>query len=769
MANIFERVFKREPKEKLEESRITEETKVESIAVNTVMTTSQKIAFSSDDMSTADEAKTITLYRHMDNDAIISAALDLYADNATQVNHKTGHVVAVESSDPKFAEEINDFLHNIVKIDTEAWQYVRDVARDGKIFLDTKAYDDGREWSFSPIEEPATIKPLIHARDEVKYYVVVPENQKNDETLNIGPLAYGYQRTEETSSSGSYQVFPSSRFISGFNTRQIRGKMVISTEGQYGDPKLEELKIKSGRSILASVVQTWQTLSALEDALFINRLTKSTEFKIVEIDVSDSNNKQAEQIINAVKNAFRSSETIDETTNRYKNRQSPIPVNDFIYVPRKGEKGQVTVTPVGGDVGQIDTSDIDYYRNKLFAGLGVLKAYLGFEETTPGGLGDGTMTKLDERLGRRVVRLQQVLKYIVTQIIEYYWKYSLVSRQNEEIPDYKIVLGKVSTKEEEENRNRLSESINLASSFINLARDDFFEGMVNREKLFNYVFKDIIGLDVDSFNNEPDKDNIAVRAHKIGESKSKPEWVNGKGNFLQEKFEKLLGEKELLELKDLIDNYEIFLEKEDKTLVPLHEAFRKAIYKSVFSEATYQQLKDMSKSKDPARLKKSKKLTAKYTGINDDDQVTFKVTAEDPKKNAAEGKPTSYSVKVALKDLEYLLEYSEEDEDKIKDGELVRLALQGDVAVSCSCPAAKYWGQQYKGTQQDYSIDKNEIPPKRNLPTQVICKHTILALTVLPFWHSTLVRDYRKLGKLPSSNIKKQKKKKTGAVENEKI
>jgi hypothetical protein len=50
-----------------------------------------------------EEEKKIALYRQMENDAVISAALDLYADNATQVNPKTGHAIYVECKDAEVA------------------------------------------------------------------------------------------------------------------------------------------------------------------------------------------------------------------------------------------------------------------------------------------------------------------------------------------------------------------------------------------------------------------------------------------------------------------------------------------------------------------------------------------------------------------------------------------------------------------------------------------------------------------------------------------
>lgn len=765
MANPLTNIFKRKKIEEVVQP-LPQKEEVMNIAN---LYTNNKVLINGTDVATTDETKLINLYRQMENDAIISAALDLYADNATQINQKTGHVVAVESPDKGFQDEVNEFLWKIVKIDSEAWQIVRDIARDGKVYLDTKAFNNGREWSFVPVENPALVKTLIYGQDQIKYFVISPEIEEKDDNIVSQSFRLMYNKAQ---SPTEYKVEPYDRFIAGFNTREIVGKMAIVSESNIdGQDITEELKVKSGRSILAAVVQTWQTLSSLEDSLYINRLTKSTEFKIVQVDVSDSNNKQAEQIINAVKDAFKNSESIDQLSNRYQNRQSPIPVNDFIYVPIKGTKGTVTVTPVGGEVGTINMGDIDYFRNKLFAGLGVLKAYLGFEETTPGGLGDATLTKLDERLGRRILRLQQVLKGIVYDIIEYYWKHSTVSRAKELLPDFNIILGKVSTKEEEESRARLKDSIDIADSIIRIATDDIFAEFVSNQRLFKYIFEDVIGIDTKSFDNNPVEDEIHLRLKEIKDKlltetydhteSTKYKTYQKQDKFITGRLEKLLGKEALRQLNNMVKEYDIVLEDKDGKLRNLHEVMHLVNFKRAFTEKTYTQLKDMSKKKDPSRLKKSKKLTAKYTGLDEDDNITFQVTAEDPAKNKAEGKPTSYKVKIALRDLEYLVKANAEDEANITDKDVTQMAIQGDVSVSCECPAAKYWGQQFHGTEDDYSLDKNAIPPKRNIPTQALCKHTILALTVMPFWQNTIVRDLRKKGlfdELSSKAVKKDKK-----------
>ena len=179
MANPLTNIFKRKKIEEVVQP-LPQKEEVMNIAN---LYTNNKVLINGTDVATTDETKLINLYRQMENDAIISAALDLYADNATQINQKTGHVVAVESPDKGFQDEVNEFLWKIVKIDSEAWQIVRDIARDGKIYLDTKAFNNGREWSFVPVENPALVKTLIYGQDQIKYFVISPEIEEKDDNI----------------------------------------------------------------------------------------------------------------------------------------------------------------------------------------------------------------------------------------------------------------------------------------------------------------------------------------------------------------------------------------------------------------------------------------------------------------------------------------------------------------------------------------------------------------------------------------------------------
>jgi len=341
-------------------------------------------------------------------------------------------------------------------------------------------------------------------------------------------------------------------------------------------------------------------------------------------------------------------------------------------------------------------------------------------------------------------------------MIEFYWRYSSTSmtRTLDNIPKYKVVLGKISTKEEDENTKRLESNLGIASTLVGMLKDPDFVKYVDKEKLFKYIFEDVVGLDTTMFSSQPTSEDISLKVHKLKESIKR---IGESTGFLPEGSIDLLSHLKETDVKQIFEEYNIFLDT-GEDIIPFNVAININRYKKdLLVEATYKQLKDMSKSRDPERLKKSKNLTAKYTGIDDDLNITFQVTAEDPEDNRAKGRPTSYTTKVGLKDLMTVIKASREEDSTPNDKDLVMAAIQGDIDVSCECPAFKYWGSEYNGTKGDYSLTKNDIPPTRNVPTQVICKHTVLTLTVLPFWYNTIVRDLRNKGILPSSEVKNKK------------
>lgn len=144
--------------------------------------------------------------------------------------------------------------------------------------------------------------------------------------------------------------------------------------------------------------------------------------------------------------------------------------------------------------------------------------------------------------------------------------------------------------------------------------------------------------------------------------------------------------------------------------------------------------KDLMSDVDTWTKDKSKLVRhATYLGITEDYTVFFRVPS------VTANPPTSYVVKVGLVDYKDIAE----DED-IDTREKVRLAIAGDLKISCTCPAYLYFGYKYILTQLDTNEaeDEHRFPKIRNPRLQgVMCKHCYTALKSFPFNWTRIAKD----------------------------
>lgn len=134
-------------------------------------------------------------------------------------------------------------------------------------------------------------------------------------------------------------------------------------------------------------------------------------------------------------------------------------------------------------------------------------------------------------------------------------------------------------------------------------------------------------------------------------------------------------------------------------------------------------------TKDKSRLVRK----ARYLGITEDYTVFFRVPSVTAKPS------TNYTVKIKLVD------YPDIEEDKdLTVKEKVRLAIAGDLQISCTCPAYTYFGYKYILTQ----LDTNEANPEHRFPKiknpklqGVMCKHCYVAISAFPFNWTSIAKD----------------------------
>lgn len=136
-------------------------------------------------------------------------------------------------------------------------------------------------------------------------------------------------------------------------------------------------------------------------------------------------------------------------------------------------------------------------------------------------------------------------------------------------------------------------------------------------------------------------------------------------------------------------------------------------------------------TKDKARLVRK----AVYLGITEDYTVFFRVPSVTARPS------TNYTVKISLVD------YPDIEEDKdLSVEEKVRLAIAGDLKISCTCPAYLYFGYKYIMTQ----LDSNESDAEHRFPkirnpklNGVMCKHCYIAMQAFPLNWSSIAKDIK--------------------------
>lgn len=103
-----------------------------------------------------------------------------------------------------------------------------------------------------------------------------------------------------------------------------------------------------------------------------------------------------------------------------------------------------------------------------------------------------------------------------------------------------------------------------------------------------------------------------------------------------------------------------------------------------------------------------------------------------------------YSVDIQLPDYSILSKLKGTDEDKL------RLAMEGDVKIYCSCPDFSYGGYKYIADKLDYGTRKEKRPPVNRNPSMKgsICKHLNFLLPILVNFVPDMISSIEKSKKM---------------------
>jgi hypothetical protein len=350
----------------------------------------------------------------------ITAALNIIADEAciTGMNNEIFDIVIEkmdggELSDLDEAEVaamttiLNQFFFKTLNISEMAWSWVRNLAKYGDWFVEPVFGEKGII-DVEPIYDLQNVSK-IDDKTGLPYYFYMPDATNQDIPNYIA---------KDFSSSMIWQPAVMQHF-----TPTRPSDYLVLFDGELIHFKLEDKPqfFPYGTSHLEAIRQTWELLRRMEDAIWVYRIVRAPERKIYYIYTGKLPTFQALEYVNLIRNSLKrspNSNTIDFTMSQFKDIESidkrfrHVSVDEDLWIPVSagGESTKVDTLPGANNFS--DVGDVEYFRQKLYTGLRIPKAYLSLEENT----NRATLQQQDVHFARIIHRFQAAISKGLEQL-----------------------------------------------------------------------------------------------------------------------------------------------------------------------------------------------------------------------------------------------------------------------------------------------------------------------------------------------------------------
>lgn len=427
----------------------------------------------------SDRQERYAQFEDMLKDATIAAAIEMYADDSTQYDYRTGRVIWAESDDADIAKACNRLI-DVLGINEKAWSHIYALCAYGDVYL--RLYRKGDQSDYAQMFETQANQTTLRVKKEdssrpIEEYIEYVDDPATMYDLQERDKTSGFIRmiqTNDPDKQNSYTSLVSKTFnVGDVNLYDRKSFVHICLAGNITrNPELIALsdgksttvyKVKTGKSILADAYEPAQTVKLLEDSLMLNRVTKSALVRILQIEVGNMPKSEMEALLRRIKGMIEQKMAYNATSGYVSSYNSPGPVENIIYVPTKEGKGQITTTNLGGDVNVRDIVDVDYFNNKKLSALKIPKQYLNYD--APEGLGNGTsLTKLSSRYAHTIMRIQNAYISGITTLLNLYF----LDKGLDYINDFTLKMVSPSTIEDTERDEQITSRLTQARDILDM-------------------------------------------------------------------------------------------------------------------------------------------------------------------------------------------------------------------------------------------------------------------------------------------------------------
>ena len=456
----------------------------------------------------------------MMKDSVVSSIVRTYAEDACEVADN-GHIIWCESNDPKISKFVN-YLLNIMNVDKNIFSWVYSLIKYGDVYLrlyresdykDPLFKKDSIDNSFSAktqlneafnqtFEEPtskeaASLSEALYlnvhsASDPYSYYIeMVPDPGSMFELTKFGKT-YGYIETPNVDQNMSYlsnyfgvstasgvynyrmktndvNIYQADDFVHAYladDTERFPEKVdIFLTEEDYKNGKNPQAyQVKRGKSLLYDSYKIWREKSLLENAVLLNRITRSSVVRTIQVEVGDMSKTQVQRTLTRIKNLMEQKSSIDAGSS-YSEYTNPGPVENNIYLATHNGQGAVTIGTMGGDVDIKNIADLDYWTNKFYSSYGIPKQYFGWTDDAAGFNGGTSLSILSSIYGKGVIRIQNAIIQAITDAVNLI----LINKGCKAyLNNFVLKMKAPATQEEKDYRESLSNRVNTISNIQSL-------------------------------------------------------------------------------------------------------------------------------------------------------------------------------------------------------------------------------------------------------------------------------------------------------------
>lgn len=423
----------------------------------------------------------------MTEDSIVATALSIYSADATEYNDQ-GRIVWCESSNDSVAKYVT-FLLDTLNVDKYVYKWVYNLCKYGDVYLrlyresenedpifgnkdkktlqediNIKAFKDSDKYIHyvEMVKNPAEMFELTRMGKTVGYIQAkVPVNQFKTDILTNSLFRYNINR-------GDVDVYQATEFVHAtlddVSNRTTEEVDIFSEDSENPSAKYT---VKRGQPLLYNLFKVWREKMLLENSIMLNRVTKSSITRLLQIEVGDMPKEQVTKTMSRVKTLIeqKSALNLNQSMTEYTN---PGPIENTVYMPTHNGVGAITMQTVGGDVDVKGLADLDHIMNQFYGALGIPKQYLGDTDDTGGFSGGASLAQISARYAKTVKRLQNSICIMLTDLINL----MLINKGLDNyVNDFTIRMQAPATQEEINRMDNRQKQLSTISDIMNLVGD----------------------------------------------------------------------------------------------------------------------------------------------------------------------------------------------------------------------------------------------------------------------------------------------------------